>query len=87
MQEYISSVRKIKKKLSNKETCIYTIAFLGKKVDWESWSEKFLSCGKHKGYKKLLVSNGSMEGVDKIPMHDDNDHAKGDTALDSKVIK
>ena len=29
-------------------------AFSGKKADWESWSKKFLLCGKCKSYKKLV---------------------------------
>ena len=72
--------------LNEESICI--IDFLGKKVDWENWSMKFLSHDKCKGYKKLLVSIGSMVGVNKISMQEEyeNDH-KGDTDLDKKVIK
>ena len=59
-------LRKVKKKISNKVKGIHITDFSGKKADWESWSEMFLSCEKHKGYKKLLVSYGSMVGVDEI---------------------
>ena len=57
--------------MSNKEKSIRFIEFSGKKTDWDSWSEKFLSHGKQKGYQKLLVSNGSTPGVDKIPTQDE----------------
>ena len=53
----------------NEEKSIHVIEFLGKEADQESWSEKFLSHGKHKGYKKLL-SSGSMSGMDTIPTQD-----------------
>ena len=56
--------------MSNEEKSIQIIIYLYKKIDWDSWSEKFLSCGKQRGYKKLLVSNGSTSGVDKIPTQD-----------------
>ena len=41
---------------------------LGKKNDWESCQEFFLSLGKQKDYKKLLVESGSMMKVKKNPM-------------------
>ena len=44
--------------------------------------------GKQKGYKKLLVSNGSMPGVDEIPTQDEYENAlKGDTDLNKKILK
>ena len=36
---------------------------------------KFLSHGKHKGYRKLLVSTGSMPGMDKSPTQDEYESA------------
>ena len=57
--------------MSKKEKSIHIIEFLGKKTDRESWSKKFLSHGKQDGYKKLLVSSGSMSGMEKIPIHDE----------------
>ena len=66
-----------------KEKCICIIEFLGKKTDQESWSEKFLSCGEQKGYKKLLVNSGSMSCMDKIPSWDEYQYAvEGDKDLD-----
>ena len=59
----------------NKEKSIHIIEFSGKKTDWDSWSKKFLSCGKWKGYKKLLVSTGTKPGVDKIPMQEEYESA------------
>ena len=53
--------------MSNDEKCICIIEFWGKKTNWESWSKKFLLCGKQKGYKNLWVSSGSMSGMDKNP--------------------
>ena len=49
--------------------------FSGKKAHWESWSEKFLLHGKHKGYKKLLINSGCMSGIDKIPMQQEYQNA------------
>ena len=75
-------------KMSNKEKSICTIEFSGKKTDWDSWSEKFLLHGKQKGHKKLLVSNGSTSGLDKIPTQDEYNNAlEGDTDLNKMIIK
>ena len=63
---------------------------MGKKDNLENWSKKFLSCGKQKGYKKLLVSisSGCTSGIDKIPTQDKYENAlEGDTDLDKKIIK
>ena len=74
--------------MSNKEKSIRIIEFSGKKTDWDSWSEKFLSRGKRKGYKKLLVSTGTTPGVDKIPTQEEYDEAlEGDDDLDKKIVK
>ena len=44
--------------------------------------------GKWKGYKKLLVSNGSTSGVDKIPTQDEYKNAlEVDIDLEKKIIK
>ena len=60
--------------------------FSGKKVDWECCFEKFISCGKCKVYKKLLVSSESMVGGDKVPMQDVYENAlEGDMDLDKKL--
>ena len=56
--------------MSNKEKSIHVVDFLGKKVDWESWSGKILLHGTWKRYKKMLVSSGSRVGVDEIFMQD-----------------
>lgn len=42
--------------MSNEEK-MFVIEFLGEKTDWESWSENLFMHGKHKGYKKLLVTH------------------------------
>ena len=55
-------------KMSNKEKSICIVEFSDKKADGQSWSEKFLSHGKCKDYKKPLVSSTSISGVHKIPM-------------------
>ena len=74
--------------MSNKEKSIRIIQFFGKKIDWDSWSEEFLSHGKQKVYKKLLVSTGTTPGVDKIPMQKEYESAlKGDGDLNRKIVK
>ena len=66
-------------KISNVEKSICIIKFLIKKADWGSWMKKLL---------KLLESNGSNKGIDKIPIQDEYDDAlKGEADLDRKVIK
>ena len=58
---------------------------MGKKHDWDIWSEKFLLHGKWKDYKKLLVSNGSTSLVDKVPTQDEYENAlEGDMELNKK---
>ena len=42
--------------------------FSGKMGDWESWFENYLSQGKQKGYKKLLMGSESKVRVEHIPM-------------------
>ena len=75
------------RKSKRKKKSIHIIEFPGKKTDWERWSEKFLLHGKQKGYK-LLVSNVSMSGVDKIPTQDEYENAmEGDTDLNKKIVK
>ena len=72
----------------NEKKSIHVIKFSVKKTDWDSWSEKFISRGKWKGYKKLLVSTGMTPGVDKIPMHEEYEEAlEGDDELDKKIVK
>ena len=61
--------------MSNEEKSIHIIEFLGTKDDCESWFKKFLLHGKHKGYKRLLVSSGSLSGVDKIPIQERYENA------------
>ena len=74
--------------MSNEEKSIRIIEFSGKKTDWDSWSEKFLSRGKQKGYKKLLVSTGTTPGVDKIPTQEEYDEAlEGNNNLDKRIVK
>ena len=72
--------------MSNKEKSICIIEFSEKKIYWDSWSKKFLLCGKQKGYKKLLVSTGTTPGVDKIPMQEEYKSAlEGDKDLNKKL--
>ena len=67
---------------------VHVIEFLGKKTDWESWSEKFLLCCKWKGYKKLLLSSGPTWVMEKIPTQDEYKNAmEGDTDIDKFIIK
>ena len=54
---------------------IHTIEFLCKRADLDSWSKKFLLSGKHKGYKKLFVSSGSMSGLDWISTQEEYENA------------
>ena len=61
--------------MSNKKNSFGIIEFLGKKTNWDSWSEKFLLHGKRKGYKKLLVSTGTTPGADKIVTQDEYESA------------
>ena len=50
--------------------------------------EIFLSQGKWKGYKKLLVGNGSKVGVDKIPTQSEFERAlEGSTDLDKEIVQ
>ena len=63
--------------MSTEEKSICIIEFLDKKTYWRSWSKKFLSCGKRKDYKKLLVRK-----VDKTPTQEEYKTAlKGQTDL------
>ena len=72
----------------NKEKSIYITEFSSKKVNCESSSEKFLSHGKQKGNKKLMVCSGSMSGMGKIPTQDEYKNSlEGDMDLDKKIIK
>ena len=74
--------------MSNEETSICIIKLSGKKTDWERLSKKFLLCGKHKGYKKLLVSTGTTPGVDKFPTQEEYESTlEGDEDLDKKIVK
>ena len=74
--------------MSNEEKNIHIIEFMYKKADLESWSMKFLLHGNHKGYKKLLVSSGSISGVNKIPMQQEDDNAlEGDMDLNEKITE
>ena len=74
--------------MSNKEKSICIIEFSGKKTDWDSWSKKFLSHGKWKGYKKLLVSIGTTPGVNKIPTQEEFENAlEGNEDLNKKIVK
>ena len=74
--------------MSNEEKSICIIRFSGKKTDWDSWSKKFLSRGKQKGYKKLLVSTDTTPGVDKLLTQEEYESAlKGDDDLDRKIVK
>ena len=45
---------------------------MGKKSNLECWWENFLLQGK-KRLQKLLVSEGSMAGLDKVPMQEEYD--------------
>ena len=41
-----------------------------------------------KGYKKILVSNGSTSGIYRIPIRDEYQNAlEGDMNLNEKIIK
>ena len=72
--------------MSNKEQSIWIIEFSEKKTDWDSCSEKSLSHGKWKGYKKLLVSTGATPGVEKIPMQEKYENAlEGDEDLAKRL--
>ena len=71
--------------MSNKVKSIHIIEFLFMKTNQKRWYEKFLSHGKQKGYKKLLVSSGSISGMDKIPTLDEYENAiEGDADLEKK---
>lgn len=47
--------------MSEVESSIKVIIFSGKKRDWTSWEEKFLSRALQKGYKRMLL------GKEKVP--------------------
>ena len=69
--------------MPKKEKSIHIIAFSGKKADQENWFKKFLPHGKHEEYEKLLVSSGSMVGVDEVPMQNEYKNAlQSDMDLD-----
>ena len=66
----------------SKEEKIINCYWVFRKENQDSWSEKFLQHRKHKGYKNLLVSNGSMSGEEKFPTQDEYENAlEGDTDL------
>ena len=73
--------------MSNEEKRICIVEYLGKRADWESWSEQFLLHEKRKGCKKLLVSNRSMSGVDKISQDLYKDAMEGNTDLKKKIME
>ena len=43
---------------------------MGKKGDWDGWSEKFLAKAECKGYRKLLLCEKNENLVDKVQTHD-----------------
>ena len=74
--------------LFEEEKSFHIIEFFGKTADWESWSNKFLSHVKHRKYKILLVSSGSMVEVDKVPIQHEYENAlECDIDIDKKFIK
>ena len=74
--------------MTTEEKNICIIELLSKKSDWESWSEKNLAWGIWKGYKILLVGNGSTVGVDKNPSQSEFERAlEGSTDLYKKIVK
>ena len=74
--------------MSNEEKRIHIIEFLGKKTDWDCWSEKFLLHGKWKGYKKLLLSTSTTPAVDKTPTQEEYENAlEGNKDLHKKTVK
>ncbi len=61
---------------------IRVLEFDGKASNWDGWSEKFMSRGKRKGYKKLL------QGKEKIPTNDKYELAVlGNSKEDEKIKK
>ena len=61
---------------------------MGKKTDWDSWSEEFLLHGKWKGYKRLLVSTHTKSGVKKVLTQEEYENAlEGNEDLDKKIVK
>ena len=72
--------------MSNKEKVF--IQFFRKENNWGRSYKKFFLCIKQKGYKKLLVSNGPMSGVDKIPTQDEYENSlEGDMDLNKNITK
>ena len=65
--------------------CTHIIYFLVKKPDWDSWSEKFLSQWKRKGYKALLIDKDSTKGVDNYIQRKYNEALEGYTDLQKMV--
>ena len=66
---------------------IYIIEFFGKKSDWECWLETFLSWGKRKSYKNLLIGEGSTKELGMIPMQENYGEAiEGSTGLNKKYF-
>ena len=48
----------------------------------------FVSHGKQKGYKKLLLSSMSMSGIDKIPTQNKYENSlEGEMDLNKKIVK
>ena len=62
--------------MSTEEKIIYIIDFLHKKNDCKCWSEKFLSQGKQKGYKKPWLGDESKVRADKVPMQKEYEEAQ-----------
>ena len=71
--------------MSTEEKSIYIIEFLGKKSNWESSMEKFLSQEKCKGCSKLLVGDESKVRVDEVHKQEEYEEAlERNTYLDKK---
>ena len=67
---------------------IHIIELSEKKNDWDSWSKNFLSHGKYKGCKKLLVITCNTPGVDNTSMQEEFESARErDEDLDNKIVK
>ncbi len=73
--------------MSDGERGLQVIEFTDKKSDWKSLSVKFLACRNRRCYKILLVGEGKIFGIDKVPTKSEFEEAEHGSSVQDKVVK